>query len=291
MNLKIKFNTVIQSVLLAALIGIAGNCYAEPNDTPNVDSSKLQEITQKAKKEVKTDNTTTITSDQIEELEESIKDLKKDIKKARRGNRFTFILLLAVAGAGFYFYRKMQSDQEQLRKEQKQQLKDFANKFNNSLLDASKNIEKKVNEIRDDNSRAQQQTRQQQTHQQPSRSSEVTQRPQTSQSTQQTSQSPKETVKYFMLTEQGGKSFARERNLKDEPISWFCMKINGNKASYDINRKVLNDILSDIATLQMCTKEFEMKQNARDIVTVRPGTMEKVGSDWVVIDKLTIKLA
>ena len=93
-----------------------------------------------------------------------------------------------------------------------------------------------------------------------------------------------------MLQESGGNLIVNNRHLKDDAIGWFCMEMNGEKAQYVINPRLVPQMLEDLSTLKMFTKDFDAIGNAKTIMTVAPGKMEKRGAEWVVTDRIKIKL-
>lgn len=98
-------------------------------------------------------------------------------------------------------------------------------------------------------------------------------------------------IKYFSLQETGGKLSVRERNLKDDASrSWFVMYIEGDNATYDINKQVTDAILSDQAVLRVCAQDFEPNPDARSIKTLAKGTLRKEGQVWLVTRKIVIEL-
>ena len=102
---------------------------------------------------------------------------------------------------------------------------------------------------------------------------------------------PKNNIKYFTPQESGGQLSVKERNLKDDGSrSWFVMDINGDAATYDINKQVTEDILADQSVLRICANEFEPNASARDIKTIKKGTLRKEGQSWIVTQKITIEL-
>ena len=103
-------------------------------------------------------------------------------------------------------------------------------------------------------------------------------------------ESPAKVIKYFMLQESGGNLIVNNRHLKDDAIGWFCMEMNGEKAQYVINPRLVPQMLEDLSTLKMFTKDFDAIGNAKTIKTVAPGKMEKRGAEWVVTDRIKIKL-
>ena len=105
------------------------------------------------------------------------------------------------------------------------------------------------------------------------------------------SPAPKNNIKYFTPQESGGQLSVKERNLKDDGSrSWFVMAINGDMATYDINKQVAEDILADQSVLRICANEFEPNASARDIKTIKKGTLRKEGQSWIVTEKITIEL-
>lgn len=102
---------------------------------------------------------------------------------------------------------------------------------------------------------------------------------------------PKANKKYFTLQEAAGQLTVKERNLKDDDSKgWFVMEIDGSSAKYDINQRMVSDILSDQAVLRLCANDFEANASAKNIKTLAKGTMRKDGQQWVVTNKITIEL-
>lgn len=301
MTLAFNLLTVFRSVLLAALIGATdapGNVVNPGEGTPKKDNPNVEVVTQAVKKSQQAEAAPQMQA-QIEAMQEQLDDLYSDVRKAKRRSGILFVVVIALGAAGYVFINNLKKSQEERDVEQDRKLKELAKKLNKTLEDTSSALDRKVKDLQDDNARMAAQQKQQASANNAQKTNQSDPSSHTAGNSssndnkvkQQPAQQPKSVVKYFMLNEIGGRLLARERNLKDDPVSWFRMEINGNRATYDINRKMLGEILSDMATLRICTKDFESKSGARDIVTQKQGTMEKTGTDWIVTEKLAIKLS
>ena len=311
MTVRQTLLNVFQTVLFVALFGCftanGGPVVKDSNLTPLVVSSTneqptngVSQQTEQPEKESFRNDSHGLSDDngelgaQVGDLEETIHDLKKDVKAARRHITFLYVLLFATLGGAYYLNKKRKGLQTDVDSEQNLKLQHLEDRLNNKIDDRSSRLQQEMEDIRKAG-KAQAQAAQNSTNGQSTQGNRYgnsggnnTQT--SSQGTQTQKGTSNDTCKYFMLQESNGQMLVRDRNLKSEPNGWFSMEINGNRATYDINPKMVSVILADIATLKLCAKDFETKPNAKGIQTVKKGTMQREGQAWVVTDKISIKL-
>jgi len=106
------------------------------------------------------------------------------------------------------------------------------------------------------------------------------------------SSTPVNIIKYFSLQEGQGNSLSvLERHLVDDSsMAWFKMNITGNTATFEINQNAVRNILADIPQLHRYALPFDSVQNPSRVETVRVGQMRKDGKNWIVTEKITVKL-
>lgn len=295
--------TVFQTVLFVALFG----CYAV-NSAPAIQGevSEPESVTRQQTEESKkglfqsrsgidASETESIqyNEDDAESQTETLESLEKEIKSARRHIVSLYVLLLAVIGGAYYLNKKWRHIQYDTDTKQNEKIKDLVSKVNDMISDSSSRLQQEMAELRKTGYKqanvqniGQNQTNQTARTDGPGGGSTTP----TTQGTQVYRETSNDTCKYFMLQESHGQLMVRDRNLKSEPNAWFSMEINGNRASYDINPKMIPVIMGDIATLKLCANNFEVKPNASSIKTLKKGTLQREGQTWVVTEKISIKL-
>lgn len=94
----------------------------------------------------------------------------------------------------------------------------------------------------------------------------------------------------FMID--NGKISTLERTISDDSsdkLFAIDYEDGSNVATYTINPKCKAEILSDIQTFQNYVEKFSITGNPTDILVKKEGRLNKVGKQWVVIEKLVVE--
>lgn len=94
----------------------------------------------------------------------------------------------------------------------------------------------------------------------------------------------------FMID--NGKISTLERTISDDSsdkLFAIDYEDGSNVATYTINPKCKAEILSDIQTFQNYVEKFSITGNPTDIMVKKEGRLNKVGKQWVVIEKLVVE--
>lgn len=94
----------------------------------------------------------------------------------------------------------------------------------------------------------------------------------------------------FMID--NGRISTLERTISDDSsdkLFAIDYEVGSNVATYTINPKCKAEILSDIQTFQNYVEKFSITGNPTDILVKKAGRLNKVGKQWVVIEKLVVE--
>lgn len=94
----------------------------------------------------------------------------------------------------------------------------------------------------------------------------------------------------FMID--NGRISTLERTISDDSsdkLFAIDYEVGSNVATYTINPKSKTEILSDIQTFQNYVEKFSITGNPTDILVKKEGRLNKVGKQWVVIEKLVVE--
>lgn len=291
MCLKQKLIFIIQSVLFVTLVGCSSandrstSIISVVDTVANVDSVD-KSFYQYHKGSAQSEEPSEV--DQLQSLKKQCDQLQRNSKRDHRLIVFLFVLFCAAVGI-FVHLNKKQSEQQKKR--------DGVQDGN--LQQLYDDVSRVVQELRDLRREVQTRPQVSQVSYAPFAKKEddrVKEEKRPKDSSSQTfhgggAKTPSKIEnKYFMLQELNGQLLVRDRNLKTDPIGWFVMEIQGERATYDINPKMIPSILADLSTMRLCANDFESKPNASSIRTVKKGVLRKEGQSWVVTEKITITL-
>lgn len=94
----------------------------------------------------------------------------------------------------------------------------------------------------------------------------------------------------FMID--NGRISTLERTISDDSsdkLFAIDYEVGSNVATYTINPKCKAEILSDIQTFQNYVEKFSITGSPTDILVKKEGRLNKVGKQWVVIEKLVVE--